>query len=167
MKEISCHSFSKHVAWSTIVAGAWALSFALYFEIFQDYEACHLCLLQRIPYIIMIIIGALGVLRPQFILFCITLTLVTTVASTLLALYHVGVEQNLWDSISACKSTAIGHISVEELKKSLLERPALSCANIEWSVFGISMAGYNSLYSLFLAFMSVLVLRKLKEENIG
>ena len=167
MKEISCHSFSKHVAWSTIVAGAWALSFALYFEIFQDYEACHLCLLQRIPYIIIIIIGVLEVLRPQFILVCVNLTLAATMASTLLALYHVGVEQNLWDSISACKSTAIGHISVEELKKSLLERPALSCANIEWSVFGISMAGYNSLYSLFLAFMSVLVLRKLKEENIG
>ena len=97
----------------------------------------------------------------------INLTLAATMASTLLALYHVGVEQNLWESISACKTTAIGHISVEELKKALLERPALSCANIEWSVFGISMAGYNSLYSLFLAFMSVLVLRKLKEENIG
>lgn len=71
------------------------------------------------------------------------------VASGAIAGFHVGVEQHWWQGTAACHSPAFDpNASVEELEQILLSTDFVPCDQVAWSLFGISMAGYNLLYSL-------------------
>ena len=61
--------------------------------------------------------------------------------------YQVGVEQSWWESSCA---TPIAGDTIEELRASLLEAPLVRCDEVAWSLWRISMAGWNALLSLVL-----------------
>ena len=68
-----------------------------------------------------------------------------------IAAFHVGVEQGWWQGTAECGSTLDLTLSPEELKNQLMNQPLVRCDEVTWSLFGISMAGYNFLYALALA----------------
>jgi disulfide bond formation protein DsbB len=68
-----------------------------------------------------------------------------------IAVFHVGVEQHWWQGTAECGSTIGGATSLDEMRKMLLAQPVVRCDEVAWSLFGISMAGYNALISLGLA----------------
>ena len=150
-----------------ILAGAWALCFALYFEIINGYEPCHLCLLQRIPYVILMAMGLVGILRPRHILFWAGLTIAVLMFSSLLALYHIGVEQHWWASVVVCENVLVTDISTEELVHSLLTNSAPACDRVDWSLFGASMATYNLIYSAGLVAIWCFWFKNLKDKGFG
>jgi disulfide bond formation protein DsbB len=65
--------------------------------------------------------------------------------------FHVGVEQHWWQGTAACGSTLGPATTIEEMRQRLLAQPVVRCDEVAWSLFGISMAGYNVLISLALA----------------
>src|SRR5260221_14302674 len=71
-------------------------------------------------------------------------------ASTVLAFYHVGVEQHWFAGPSACTGSVTGATSIEALKAQLLARQPVSCDTPSWRLFGVSLAGWNVLDSLLL-----------------
>jgi disulfide bond formation protein DsbB len=83
-----------------------------------------------------------------------------------LALFHVGVEQHWWAGPAACSGGVGGAKSVEDLI-SALSRPINipSCDQVAWSLFGVSMAGYNVLASLVLAGFSGLAAWRSQEPK--
>jgi disulfide bond formation protein DsbB len=65
-----------------------------------------------------------------------------------IALYHVGVEQQWWPGTSGCGAgifTSAG--TGESLRQQIEAAPIVRCSDVRWSLFGISMAGYNALLS--------------------
>ena len=68
-------------------------------------------------------------------------------ASTVLAFYHVGVEQHWFAGPSACTGSVTGASSIEALKAQLLARQPVNCDEPAWRLFGISLAGWNLLAS--------------------
>ena len=74
-------------------------------------------------------------------------------ASAGIGIYHVGVEQGLFAGPTACSGTITGD-SVEELRRALVAAPVVRCDQVAWSLFGISLAGYNVLASVALALFS-------------
>ncbi|MDP6587863.1 MAG: disulfide bond formation protein B [Alphaproteobacteria bacterium] len=64
-----------------------------------------------------------------------------------IAAYHVGVEQSWYES--ACATRIVGD-TIEELRASLLAAPLVRCDEVLWSLWGISMAGWNAMLSLVL-----------------
>lgn len=78
------------------------------------------------------------------------------VAGAGIAAYHVGVEQKWWLGTDACAAlSGLGAKTVEELREVLLRTPVARCDEVSWSMFGVSMAGYNFLVSLVLAAASL------------
>ncbi len=127
---------------------------ALFFQYVMGLPPCPLCHYQRWPHIAVVVLaaGALalgpGSLRP-WLLGLIGVALLATMA---IGIFHFGVEQKWWAGLAICEGgsddTALG---VDDLQKALNQRPAPRCDQIAWSLFGISMAGWNVLISLALA----------------
>ena len=134
----------------------YSLGFAFYFEIFRGYDPCTLCIYQRIPYLVVIGFGLVGMLKSEFATVCNGLAAVVFFLGALLAFYHVGVEQNWWVSVTGCESELAKKTLVVDLKRMLLDKPEKACDSIEWTVFGVSMAGYNAMFSASLAMICFL-----------
>lgn len=128
------------------VAGA-ALLAALGLQYFGGLPPCHLCVLQRYPYALLIVLGVVGWFwRPRLMLGLATLVLL---AGTGLAGYHLGVEHGWWALPAGCIAGGEAQ-SIEELKRQLAEA-APSCDQVAFTFLGLSLAAWNGVISLALA----------------
>jgi len=129
---------------------------------------CELCLFQRVPYGVVIFLALLGLglrLDAKKAALLLGLCTLAFAVGAGLGLYHTGVEQHWWAGPTACTG-GLGTVhSVEDLA-ALLSKPINipQCDKVAWSLFGISMAGYNLLASLALAVFSALSARRLMEQ---
>jgi disulfide bond formation protein DsbB len=114
---------------------------------------CELCLYQRWPYYAAIVATAVALLSggDRAMRGVILLCALLFAASTALAFYHVGVEQHWFAGPTACTGSVTGATSIEALKAQLLARQPVNCDAPAWSLFGVSMAGWNVLASLLIA----------------
>jgi disulfide bond formation protein DsbB len=120
---------------------------------------CNLCLLQRWPHGAVIPLAALAFLpaisnggRCYLLLLC-AAAFATTAG---IGVYHVGVEQGIFEGPTACSGGITGD-SIEELRRKLMAAPVVKCDEVAWSLFGISLAGYNVIASAALALFSAVV----------
>ncbi len=78
------------------------------------------------------------------------------IVGTGIALYHVGVEQQWWPGTSGCGAGALsGAGGLEALRQQIESAPIVRCSDVPWSLFGISMAGYNAILSAALALFAL------------
>ena len=143
------------------LASAALLTAAFGFEYLGGLAPCKLCLWQRWPHagvIVFCLMGTTGVLRsgPAFLMIALCAGVTAIIAS-----YHVGVEQQLWQGPTSC-SGALTSMSASDLLDSLLATPVVRCDEIAWSFANISMAGWNTLFSGGLACFALLAYRKTK-----
>ena len=123
-----------------------AIFFALYTEYILGYKPCKLCLYQRIPYIMAIFISFIGYnyFKNDKILI---LIIVIFLISVLVSGYHFGIENNIFEEFSGCAVNSLEIVNKTELLKSLNDK-VISCKDVDFKLFGISLAGINLLFSL-------------------
>lgn len=115
------------------------------------YAPCELCILQRWPHLVAALIGVLiwflGWRR-----WLAALGLLAALTATGLAIYHSGVELKLWLGPQHCSSgvTGLATMSTQDLMTALQDAPVVRCDEVAWSLFGISMAGWNAICSTVL-----------------
>jgi disulfide bond formation protein DsbB len=139
-----------------VLGGAYA------FQYIGGLQPCALCLYQRWPWWIAGGIGLLALLpfgdaRLRGML--LMLGTLAVWAGAGVAVYHVGVEQKWWAGPVTCTSSLTAG-SLEDLKALIMAAPVVRCDDIAWSLFGISMAGYNALISLATGAGVVALLRR-------
>lgn len=127
---------------------------------------CELCLWQRVPYGVVIFLAllALGLrLDAKRMAVVVGACALAFVVDGGLSLYHVGVEQHWWAGPSSCTGGMGGVHSIQDLA-ALLSKPIdiPQCDKVAWSLFGISMAGYNLLACVLLAGFSLLAAQRLR-----
>lgn len=110
---------------------------------------CELCILQRWPHVAAAALGGAWLLTGSRWL--LPLAALVLLAGAGIAGYHVGVEQQWWPGPTACSAPDFSGLSPREMLEALRRAPVVRCDEIPWSLFGISMAGYNGLLSLALA----------------
>jgi disulfide bond formation protein DsbB len=141
-------------AFAAFVLGAStvALGGALVSQYWGGLAPCELCLLQRWPWGVAIVISFVATLvagRPALPWVALLLAVVF-VGSSGLAFYHVGVEQHWFAGPTACSGNATAADTVEALKALLLHQQPVRCDEPAWSLWGISLAGWNLLASLIM-----------------
>ena len=139
------------------IAGAWGS------QLFGGLVPCELCLEQRMPYY-----GGLPLLALVLILWHrlpravwyvgIALVLLTFVWSTYLAGYHAGVEYGFWPGPTACTGTGVD-VSFSDLTNINAAR-VVPCDKIQFSLFGVTLAGANTLISAAIVLLLGTVLLK-------
>ncbi len=147
-------SFDTRLAAALLLAASAALlAGALAFQYWGGLQPCVLCLWQRYAHIGVMAFATLALVAGRT-----QIGTVLLVGSGLAALtgagiagFHVGVEQHWWQGTAECGSAMGPAATVEELRARLLAQPVVRCDEIAWSLFGVSMAGYNFVLSLALA----------------
>lgn len=144
-------SLDRLIPLAILAASFGALGTAYTAELAFGLDPCRLCLYQRVPYAVTAIlaIGMFGLPR-RYLAAAVTLAAVVFLAGAGIAFHHVGVEQDWWASAASCGATTELPTTTEELLASLTPEPA--CDEPAWTLFGVSMAGYNLAASYVLAF---------------
>ena len=139
-----------------------ALIAAFAFEYIGGLKPCSLCIYQRIPHglaIALCIVTLVFKLSPPSVVWIFIILALTFLVGAGIALFHVGVEQQFWSGTQGCGSN-IEATSVEAFRLKLLQQPIVRCDEIAWSLFGVSMAGYNLILSLGLSFIPAFAIFK-------
>ena len=127
-----------------------ALILAYFIEHSLGHQPCNLCLLERIPYFSAIILVLLNYKFSHFQKFFIFLLIIVFLVATLLSLYHLGIEQGLIKESLVCNlQNSSVMLSKEEILKQLQQKN-VSCKDVTFKIFGLSLTSYNILISLII-----------------
>ncbi|WP_299827293.1 disulfide bond formation protein B [uncultured Roseobacter sp.] len=140
-------------------AGSAALLIAAFaFQHLGGLPPCKLCIWQRYPHAIAIVIGLIALQVQSGIL--IALGALAALLTTGIGAFHVGVEQGWWEGPTTCTSGPVGGLSADALLDQIMTAPLVRCDDIAWELLGISMAGWNALLSLGLVALWLTALRR-------
>ncbi|MEQ8267124.1 MAG: disulfide bond formation protein B [Parvibaculum sp.] len=165
---------SNAIPWILIAASVATIAGALFFEHVLGYVPCSLCLQGRQPHYFAIGAALIaGILSREAnigvgVLFFLGLCLLAYLAGAGLSFYHVGVEYKWWPGPDTCGGGGLVSNSLEDLQSALSggAKPP-RCDEAAWSLFGISLAGFNMLITLVLAALSALPLLRYFRESRG
>jgi disulfide bond formation protein DsbB len=150
-----------------LAASAAVLGTALLSQYWGGLAPCELCLLQRWPWRVAIVVSLVLLLvgnRPALPWVALLLAVVFGVGAALAA-YHLGVEQHWFAGPSACTTSTAGATTLEDMKRQILGTQAVLCDQVQWSLYGVSLAGWNLLASLAMAAICALVFRRIRLDR--
>ena len=141
-----------------------ALVSAFFIEYVLGHQPCNLCLIQRIPYglSIIIIIAIFFIEKNQK--FLVLLLILTFIFSFAVSFYHYGIEQGFFRESSVCGVKSLTEsITKEDLLRQLSEK-TVSCRDVTFRIFGLSLTSINIVFSL-LFIITLLKIFKKYEKN--
>ena len=149
----------ERAATALILAGSGALlGGALAFQYLGGLAPCEMCLWQRWPHVaalaLALLAWALGFDRRLLALAALSL-----LAGAGIGYFHAGVEWHLWPGPPACTAAPLGG-SIANITAMVLATPLIRCDAAAWTLFGISMAGYNALLSTLIGGGSLWLIAK-------
>ncbi len=128
---------------------------AYYIEYVLGHKPCNLCLIERIPYGLSVFLVALNFFLKKNIRFFILLLTLIFIFSFIVSVYHFGIEQGFFQESTLCGLKDTSEIlSKEELLKHL-SKNTVSCRDVTFRVFGLSLTTINICLSLFLIILSI------------
>ena len=134
---------------------------AVYIEFILNQNPCKLCIYQRVPYIISIFVCFLGFTSQRKTHWLFFLILVF-ISSSFLSGYHVGIENNIFSEFSGCSNTNTSLIDKTDIIKSLKDSMP-NCKEVNFRVFGFSLATINLFISILISLYTVKLL--INEKN--
>ena len=128
---------------------------AYFIERVLGYEACNLCLIGRIPYFFVITFCLIFFFFKKFEKILLILIFISFTFGVLIAFYHVGIEQGFFNESLVCQITGLKQdISASDLLQKLENYKSKSCKNVNFKIFGLSLATINLFISLILSIIT-------------
>jgi disulfide bond formation protein DsbB len=145
-------------------AAAVVLGAAWLFQLVGGLSPCELCLYERWPYYAALVLAllALAFPAPGIPRAGVALLGALFLASAGLGFYHAGIEQHWFPGPASCTSSGSAAESFEQFKAQILGQKTVMCDQIQWSVFGLSLAALNAIASAAIAGFAFWSLRKSK-----
>ena len=128
-----------------------ALIVAYFIQYVLGHQPCNLCLIERIPYFAAVIFISLIFFLNKYEKIISFIVGLFFIFGAIVSFYHVGIEQGIFSESLVCDLTGKKNsLSAQELLKEL-ESKTISCKDITFSFFGLSLATLNTLISLILS----------------
>ena len=127
--------------------------FALISEYVFGFASCSLCLIQRYPHILVAVTSVWLIFFRTHNVFLYPVNTLVMALSIILASYHVGVEQSIFQGPQSCSSSNLSLVSeksAESLLKEILNTSVIRCNEVTWFFMGLSMATWNLILSIAL-----------------
>lgn len=117
---------------------------------------CEMCYWQRWPHDVAIVLAlfAIGFRKPSTDRIFVALAAVSIAVSGLIGVFHAGVEYGWWEGLTTCSTAGGGSI------EDIMAAPLVRCDAPQWTLFGISLAGYNAFISIGGALLILSLLRR-------
>ncbi len=128
-----------------------AIISALIIQYWLDHEPCKLCLYQRIPYFLAILLIIKMFFFKKYEKITLLILILIFVSSTALAFYHFGIEQDFFSESLACTAPDLLKTLSKEQLLEQLKQNNISCKDVSFRILGLSLAAINTIFSLVLS----------------
>ena len=134
----------------TFLISLFALISAYFIEYILGYQPCNLCLIERIPYVIALIIITINYKFNHLEKYLILLLVFVFLTSTLISLYHLGIEQGFIKESLVCDLKNSSKILSKEEILQQLQQKIVSCKDVTFKILGFSLTTLNIIISLLI-----------------
>ena len=134
----------------TFLISLFALISAYFIEYILGHQPCNLCLIERIPYIIALIIITINYKFNHLERYLILLLVFVFLTSTLISLYHLGIEQGFIKESLVCDLKNSSKILSKEEILQQLQQKIVSCKDVTFKILGFSLTTLNIIISLLI-----------------
>ena len=132
-----------------------ALITAYFIQHVLGHQPCNLCLIERVPYILTIIIIIINFIFKKFEKFFLINLVLIFISAALISFYHVGIEQGFISESLVCDlEDQITSLSKENILIELKNK-TISCKDVTFKIIGLSLATINTFISLILSFITI------------
>ena len=140
----------KNLLIATFLISLVALISAYFIEYMLGYQPCNLCLYERIPYFLAILILLINYKYNKLEKYIIILLALNFFIATILSLYHLGIEQGfIQESLLCDLEKGANIIDKDEILKEL-QKKSISCKDVTFKIFGLSITSFNIIISSLL-----------------
>ena len=134
-----------------LIFSVFALIAAYFIQYILGHKPCNLCLIERLPYISSIILTLLSLILKKFEKIIFILLALIFISATIISFYHFGIEQGFFQESLVCNSNnEINNLNKEDLLIELQKR-SISCKDVDFRLFGLSLATINTIISFILS----------------
>ena len=127
-----------------------ALIAAYFIQYVLKHQPCNLCLIERIPYIFSIIVISICLFTKKFEKFSLIILSLIFFSATLISFYHFGIEQGFIKESLVCDLNDKNNILSKEALLNQLKEMPVSCKDVTFKIFGLSLATFNVFITLVL-----------------
>ncbi|PJE29461.1 disulfide bond formation protein B [Pseudooceanicola marinus] len=127
---------------AALLLGAWGSQYI------GGLAPCHLCLVQRWPHAIAVLIALAAVATGQR--FLALLGALAALATAIVGIYHTGVERDIFEGPTTCTSGSAGALTPDQMFDQIMNAPLIRCDEVAFEFLSLSMASWNALLSLCL-----------------
>ncbi len=129
-----------------------SLAIAYFIQYILGHEPCNLCLIERIPYLASLILISLIFIINKFEKLIASIVLLFFIFGSVVSFYHVGIEQGFFSEYLVCDlGSSNVNMSKEDLLKQLKNKTPISCKDVTFRFFGLSLATINTVISILLS----------------
>ena len=124
---------------------------ALIIQYWLGHEPCKLCLYQRIPYFLAILLIIKIFFFKKYEKIILLILALIFVSNSAIAFYHFGIEQGFFSESLVCKVGDLSKLLSKEQLLEQLKQNSVSCKEVSFRMLGLSLASINTIFSLFLS----------------
>ena len=128
---------------------------AYFIEYVLGYQPCKLCLIERIPYVLSLIVLSINYKLKKIEKFSSILLILIFIFSLIISIYHFGIEQGFFQESMICNIENSSNILSKEQLLEELQKKTVSCKDVTFRIFGFSLTTINILLSLILIILSI------------
>ena len=133
---------------ATLLLPAALMAGALGSQFIGHLYPCKMCHWQRWPHYTAIVLALLAFLTPLKIgRMLVAAALMAVLVSGAIGVFHAGVEYHWWQGITRCAAT-VATGSHADMLAQIMATPMIQCDQAQWTLFGISLAGFNAIISI-------------------
>jgi len=132
-----------------------ALSAAYYIEYILGHQPCNLCLIERIPYVVSIVIILLFIFIQKFKGFFLIILSITFIIASIISFYHFGIEQGFIKESLVCDLNSNNTDLTKEALLNQLKKVTVSCKDATFKILGLSLATINIFTSLIIVTITI------------
>ena len=136
-----------------------SLSIAYFIQYILGHKPCNLCLIERIPYIVSVILISLLFILKRFEKIISGIVFLFFIFGAIISFYHVGIEQGFFSESFVCNlSSSQDNLTAKQLLKQLENTP-VSCKEVTFRLLGLSLATINTIISVILSGIMIKVVK--------
>ena len=136
-----------------------SLSIAYFIQYALGHKPCNLCIIERIPYIVSIILISLIFILNKYQRMISSLILLFFVFGALVSFYHFGIEQGFFNESFICELNNSNPLNKDELLNQLKKAEIVSCKDVTFKFLGLSLATINTIISIVLSGIMIKIIK--------
>ena len=138
-----------------------ALSIAYFIQYILGHKPCNLCLIERYPYLVVVVLISLLFTINKFEKPILLIVLLSFIFGVVVSFYHIGIEQGFFNESFVCDlNSTKSNLTKEDLLKQLENTTPISCKNVTFRFLGLSLATINTIISIILSGIMIKILKE-------